>query len=186
MWVDDNDREILADQQVGVAHNPVSNMILASGVCPVPQLRARGIAVGIGVDGPASNDAQNMLEAIKTSVLLQRVDHLQATALTAEEAFEMATIGGARALRLETEVGSLEPGKKADLVVFDGNTAALANIHDPFGAIVYVATPRDVKDVWVDGARSVDAGTVVNVDTAEVAQRSRPIATALANAIGLG
>ncbi|HSF86682.1 MAG TPA: amidohydrolase [Acidimicrobiia bacterium] len=185
VWVDADDRETLADHQVGVAHNPVSNMILASGVCPVPELRRLGVDVGIGVDGAASNDAQNMLEAIKTSALLQRVHRLQATALSAEEAFEMATIGGARALRLETELGSLEPGKAADLVVFDGDSAALANIHDPFGAIVYVAGPRNVKDVWVAGAKSVANGHVVNVDTDEVAVRSRPIANRIATAVGL-
>lgn len=186
VWVDADDRETLADHQVGVAHNPVSNMILASGVCPVRELRALGVDVGIGVDGAASNDAQNMLEAIKTSVLLQRVNHLQATALSAEEAFEMATIGGARALRLDAELGSLEPGKAADLVVFDGDSAALANIHDPFGAIVYVAGQRDIKDVWVGGTKSLDNGRIVNVDPAEIVERSRPIANRIATAVGLG
>jgi len=185
VWVDADDRAILADHDVGVAHNPVSNMILASGVCPVPELRALGVDVGIGVDGAASNDRQDMLEAIKTTVLLQRVARLQATALSAEEAFEMATIGGARALRIDAELGSLEPGKAADLVVFDGTSAALANIHDPFGAIVYVAGPRDIKDVWVAGAKSVDDGRIVHVDTAEVTDRSRPIASRIATAVGL-
>ena len=122
VWVDENDRDLLAEHEVGVAHNPVSNMILASGVCPVPALRRLGVAVGIGVDGPASNDSQNMLEAIKLAVLLQRVDRLQATALAARDALAMATIEGARALRLDTELGSLEPGKQADLVVFDGRS----------------------------------------------------------------
>ena len=147
VWVDADDRRTLAKHQVGVAHNPVSNMILASGVCPLPDLRALGVDVGIGVDGPGSNDRQDMLEAIKATVLLQRVDSLQATAFSAREAFEMATIGGARALRLETELGSLEPGKAADLVVFDGDAPALANVHDPFGAIVFVAGPRGERRV---------------------------------------
>ena len=79
-----------------VAHNPVSNMILASGVCPVPELRRLGVNVGIGVDGPASNNRQDMLEAIKLAPLLQRVDRLQATALSARDALTMATIEGAR------------------------------------------------------------------------------------------
>ncbi|NIA24530.1 MAG: amidohydrolase family protein [Gammaproteobacteria bacterium] len=186
VWVDADDHELLAEHGVGVAHNPVSNMILASGVCPVPELRALGIAVGIGVDGPASNDRQDMLEAIKTTVLLQRVDRLQATAFSAGEAFAMATIDGARSLGLDHELGSLIPGKAADLVVFDGEAAALANIHDPFGAIVYCAGPTEVKEVWVAGTRSVEGGRIVHVDPVEVVERSRPIARRILRAAGLG
>ncbi|NOY57028.1 MAG: amidohydrolase family protein [Actinobacteria bacterium] len=186
VWVDADDRELLAEHGVGVAHNPVSNMILASGVCPVPELRALGVAVGVGVDGPASNDRQDMLEAIKTTVLLQRVDRLQATAFSAGEAFAMATIDGARSLGLDHEVGSLEPGKAADLVVFDGEAPALANVHDPFGAIVYSAGPTEVKDVWVAGTRSVVGGRIVHVDPVEAVERSRPIARRIITAAGLG
>ncbi len=186
VWVDNDDSDILSDYGVGVAHNPVSNMILASGVCPVPDLRRRGISVGIGVDGPASNDSQNMLEAIKLAVLLQRAKHLQATALSARDALAMATIEGARTLCLDSELGSLEPGKQADLVVFDGDTPTLANIHDPFQAVVYCAGPREVAEVWVAGSRSVADGEVVNVDPAEVAERSRPLARKLVKAAGIG
>lgn len=185
VWVDRDDIEMLARHEVGVAHNPVSNMILASGVCPVTELRAAGVSVGIGVDGPGSNDRQDMLEAIKTTALLQRVARLQATALTAEEAFEMATIGGARSLRLESDLGSIEPGKAADLVVFDGSAPALANVADPFAAVVFVAEPRHVKDVWVAGERSVREGRVVSVDEREVAERSRPIAERILQRAGL-
>jgi cytosine/adenosine deaminase-related metal-dependent hydrolase len=186
VWVDADDRRMLAEHGVGVAHNPVSNMILASGVCPVTELRASGVDLGIGVDGPGSNDRQDMLEAIKTTVLLQRVDHLQATALSAQDAFEMATIGGARALGLDAEIGSLEPGKAADFVVFDGDAPALANVHDPFGAIVYASGPREVKDVWVGGDRSVENGRIVHVDPRDVAERSRPIARRIVTAADLG
>lgn len=186
VWVDDADREMLAEHGVGVAHNPVSNAILASGVCPVPSLRRLGVPVGLGVDGAASNDRQDFLEALKLAVLLQRVDRLQATALTAREALEMATIDGARALGLDGELGSLEPGKAADLVVFDGDSPVLANVHDPFQAIVYCAGPREVKDVWVAGERSVIDGDVVGVDSTEVTRRSRPLAQRLAQKAGLG
>lgn len=185
VWVDADDSEMLAEHQVGVAHNPISNMILASGVCPVPDLRRRGIAVGIGVDGPASNDSQDMLEAIKATALLQRVDSLQATALSAEVAFEMATIEGARALQLDDELGSLEAGKAADLVVFDGAAPALATVHDPFAAVVFVAGPREVKDVWVAGSRSVEGGRVVHVDVHEITARSRLIARRIVTAAEL-
>jgi 5-methylthioadenosine/S-adenosylhomocysteine deaminase len=179
VWVDANDRQLLADYGVGVAHNPVSNMILASGVCPVRELRDLGVSVGIGVDGPASNDRQDMLEAIKMAPLLQRVSKLQATALSAREAFAMATIEGATALGIQYDVGSLEPGKSADLVVFDGGSAALANVHDPFESVVYVAGPRDVKDVFVGGKHIVDGGAVVTVDVDEIVERSRPMSRRL-------
>lgn len=185
VWVDADDRRLLAENGVTVAHNPVSNMILASGVCPVPQLRELGIDVGIGVDGPGSNDSQDMLQAIKTAVLLQKVDRLQATAFTAREAFEMATIGGARALGLDGQLGSIESGKLADLVVFDGDAPALANVHDPVAAIVYVAGPREVKEVWVAGSQSVANGRIVRVDPVEVARRSRPIAQRIVAAAGI-
>ena len=186
VWVDENDQDILAEHGVGVAHNPVSNMILASGVCPVAALRRLGLAVGIGVDGPASNDRQDMLEAIKLAVLLQRVNRLQATALSARDGLAMATIEGARSLCLDEQLGSLEPGKQADLVVFDGWSPALANIHDPFQAVVYCAGPREVSDVWVAGSRSVAGGEITGVDTVEVVERSWPLALKLAKRAGLG
>ncbi|MDA3023100.1 MAG: amidohydrolase [Actinomycetota bacterium] len=186
VWLDDDDRETLLAHGVAVAHNPVANMILASGVCPVPQLRAAGITVGIGVDGPASNDRQDYLEAMKTAVLLQRVHHLRARAMLARDAFRMATIEGARALGMQDEVGSLEVGKAADIVVFDGNSPALANVHDPHQALVYVAGPRDVVDVWVDGERSVEGGRITRVDVDDVVGRSRSHAVELARRAGLG
>jgi 5-methylthioadenosine/S-adenosylhomocysteine deaminase len=185
VWADAADRELLAAHGVGVAHNPVANMILASGVCPVPELLRLGVAVGLGVDGAGSNDRQDFLEVMKTAVLLQRVHHLQATALSARDALHMATIGGARALGLEDELGSIEEGKAADLVVFDGTSPALANLSDPYQAIVYCAGPREVKDVWVAGERSVVDGDVTRVDPAEVTARARPRVDELAR-LGFG
>lgn len=186
VWVDARDREVLAEHAVSVAHNPISNMILASGVCPVPELRRLGIAVGIGVDGAASNDRQDMLEALKMTVLLQRVDRLQATTLRAREALEMATLGGARAIGLDAMLGSLEPRKAADLVVLDGASPALANVHDPYQAVVYCAGPREVKEVWVAGRRSVADGEAVLVDPGAVSAMSRPLAIELVRQAGLG
>lgn len=184
--VDRADRALLAAHRVGVAHNPVSNMILASGAAPVAEMRALGIDVGIGVDGAASNDSQDMLQAIKAAAMLARVHHRQATAMSAREAFEMATIGGARALRMADRIGSLEPGKAADVVVLDGDSPALANVHDPFQALVWVAGSREIREVWVDGRPSVLAGDVVTVDVPDVVARSRPLARDLVRAAGLG
>jgi cytosine/adenosine deaminase-related metal-dependent hydrolase len=185
VWVDRDDRERYAANGVGVAHNPVANGILASGIAPVAEMRALGIPVGIGVDGPASNDSQDFLQAMKTAALLARVRDLQATAMSAREAFEMGTIGGAQALRMEDEIGSLEPGKRADVVVFDGNGPTLANVHDPYQAVVFVAGSREVRDVWVDGDLSVEQFEVTKVDVAEVVARSRPLARQLVREAGL-
>lgn len=174
VWVDQRDRELLAEHGVGVAHNPVANMILASGVCPVPELRRLGVAVGLGVDGPASNDSQDFLQVVKSAVLLQRVHHLQATAMLAEEAFHLATIGGACALGVDDELGSLEVGKAADLVILDGDAPALANVHDPYQAVVYCTGPTEVREVWVAGEPVVVDGSLTRVAMSEIVERSRP------------
>jgi len=185
VWVDRHDRQLLAEHRVGVAHNPVANMILASGVAPVLEMRQLGIDVGIGVDGAASNDSQDYLQALKSAALLARVHHQQAKAMSAREAWEMGTIGGARALRMDDVIGSLDVGKQADVVVFDGSGPTLANVHDPYQAVVFVAGSREVAEVWVAGEASLLDGDVVRVDAREVADRSRPEAAALAQLAGL-
>ncbi|ARF63858.1 amidohydrolase [Streptomyces violaceoruber] len=185
VWNSRRDMVLLAEHGVGVAHNPVANMVLGSGVCPLPELRELGVEVGIGVDGAASNDRQDMTEAIKATVLLQRVHHLRASAMSARDAFRMATIGGARALGMGAEVGSLEPGKAADVVVLDGDSPALANVHDPVQSVVYCAGPREVKEVWVDGRQVVAGGEAVSVRPADVVARSRDAAASLVRRSGL-
>ena len=163
-----------------VVHNPVANMILGSGVCPVPALRQAGIPVGLGTDGAASNDSQNMLEAVKTAALLQKVARLDPSALTAGDVLAMATLEGARALGLDERVGSLEPGKRADVVRLRGDRPGLANVHDPRQQVVYCTSPADVADVWVDGARRVADGRLVDHDLAALVEASRPLAADLA------
>lgn len=185
VWLDDPEIDLLLRHEVAVAHNPVSNMILASGVAPVPRLRREGVTVGLGLDGAASNDSQDMLGTLKTAALLQKVHHLQATALTAPAVFEMATIGGARALGLSGSIGSLEPGKAADLVLFHGRTPAMANIHDPYQKVVYCAGPADVAAVRVGGDLVARGGRVVDVDLAEIYPRAEELAIRLATDAGL-
>jgi cytosine/adenosine deaminase-related metal-dependent hydrolase len=155
-------------------------MILASGVCPVPRLLREGVRVGIGTDGAASNDSQDMFGAIKSAAVLQKVHHLQAVAMTAPQVMEMATIGGAKALGKEKEIGSLEVGKRADVVLLDGNGPELAVLHDPFQQIVYGATPRSVSEVWVDGVLRVTGAETVGVDRTALASEARQSARDLA------
>ncbi|MDP6867041.1 MAG: amidohydrolase [Acidimicrobiales bacterium] len=184
IWVTESDIELLAERSVSVAHNPVANMILGSGVCPVTQLQAAGLAVGIGTDGAASNDSQNMLEAVKATSLLQKVHHTNPAILPAQKTLEMATIDGARALGLEHEIGSLELGKRAD-VVLAGGTAELATIHDPYQQIVYCTSPRSISDVWIDGHQVLRACELVAIDEDKQIDRCRPLAESLTRDAGL-
>jgi 5-methylthioadenosine/S-adenosylhomocysteine deaminase len=177
---------LLAGAGVAVVHNPVANMILGSGVCPLAALRGAGIPVGIGTDGAASNDSQNMLEAVKSAALLQKVARLDPRALTAGDVLAMATVEGARALGLERRIGSLEPGKRADVVRLRGDRPGLANVHDPRQQVVYCTSPSDVADVWVDGARRVMDGHLVDHDLEGLVEASRPLAAELVARAGLG
>jgi 5-methylthioadenosine/S-adenosylhomocysteine deaminase len=186
IWVGEREIGLLADAGVAVVHNPVANMILGSGVCPLAALRGAGIPVGVGTDGAASNDSQNMLEAVKTAALLQKVARLDPRAATADDVLAMATVEGARALGLDGLVGSLQPGRRADLVRLRGDRPGLANIHDPRQQVVYCASPADVADVWVDGERRVADGRLVGHDLAALVEASRPLAADLVTRAGLG
>jgi 5-methylthioadenosine/S-adenosylhomocysteine deaminase len=180
VWCDERDLGLLAAHGVAVVHNPVANMLLASGVCPVGRLRREGVTVALGTDGPASNDNQDMFGVIKTTGLLHKLAALRANAITAREVLRMATIDGARALGIDRLVGSLEPGKRADLVLLEGNTPELATIHDPWQQVVYCATARCVGDVWVDGARRVRDGRLLGADVAALAADARELGRDLA------
>jgi cytosine/adenosine deaminase-related metal-dependent hydrolase len=186
IWCTERDIGLLASNDVAVAHNPVANMILGSGVCPVPRLLREGIDVALGTDGAASNDNQDMLAVLKCAALLQKVQALDPAAIDAPAVLEMATLGGARALGLDGVVGSLTKGKRADVVLLDGNAPELATIHDPFQQIVYCATPRCVSDVWVDGRRLMGDREVIGVDVGGLAAEARDAGAELARRAGLG
>lgn len=186
IWLREEDRETLAATRTGVVHNPVANMILASGVCRVGELRRAGIPVGIGTDGAASNDSQDMLGAVKSAPLVQKVHRLDPAALTAVDALRMATIEGAQALRLDDRIGSLEPGKRADIVRFRGDGPGLVVLHDPYQQVVYCATAPDVSDVWVDGQAVVRDGRFIAFDLSEVRGEAAGLAAELVQRAGLG
>jgi 5-methylthioadenosine/S-adenosylhomocysteine deaminase len=186
IWVGEPEIALLAGAGVAVVHNPVANMILGSGVCPLAALRGAGIPVGVGTDGAASNDSQNMLEAVKVAALLQKVARLDPRAATAGDVLAMATLEGARALGLDGLVGSLEPGKRADVVRLRGDRPGLANVHDPRQQVVYCTSAADVADVWVDGARRVMDGHLVDHDLAALVEASRPLAVELVTRADLG
>jgi len=158
-----NDADIakLSAARVGMAHCPSSNMTLGSGIAPVTRLKTTGVNVGLAVDGSASNDTSNMVREVRQAMLLQRVA-FGADAMTAREALAMATIGGARVLHREDEVGSIEVGKAADLIAFDLNDLAFAGAHaDPVAAVVHCAADRVDLSI-VDGAWRVRDGHLVD------------------------
>lgn len=183
--LDDEEIARLADHDVKVSHNPVSNMYLASGVAPVPAMLDAGLTVALATDGPASNNNQNMLQVLKYAALLQKVAHEDAEALTAEAVLEMATIGGARAIGLEREIGSLEVGKRADIIVISLDDPFIAPVHDPVSSIVYAAVGNEVRTVLIDGELVLDEGAPVRIDQAAVLGRAVRAAEDLATRAGL-
>ena len=185
IWVLEPDIEVLSESRSTVVHNPISNMILGSGVCPVPRLRSAGIPVGLGTDGSASNDSHDMLQVIKCASLLQKLHNLDPVALTARDVLRMATIEGARALGVDDRIGSLETGKQADVIRFSGAGCRLAYVHDPYQQIVYGAGAGDITDVWVQGKHVVGDGTVLTVSEPDVVRDARALAAQLYAAAGL-
>src|SRR6266478_1668903 len=152
IFVDETDRKILAERQVGCVHNPSSNMMLASGVSPVPEMRAAGVAVGLGTDGPAgSNNDLNLMEEMDLAAKLQKITRMDPRALGAKAVVEMATIAGARALHMEKEIGSLEAGKKADLILIGLDAPNAVPMYDVYAQLAYALKGSDVETVIVGG-----------------------------------
>lgn len=148
-----NDAEVAAlkDAGVGVAHNPQSNMKLASGIAPVPEMLRAGVSVGLGTDGAASNNDLNMWEEMDTAAKLHKVSTGDPRVIPAREAFAMGTIGGARALHLDKDIGSLEKGKRADLVIVDFDGLHQTPVYDFYSHLVYTTKASDVRTVVIDG-----------------------------------
>jgi 5-methylthioadenosine/S-adenosylhomocysteine deaminase len=183
IWVTEAEMDELHHRSIGVVHNPVANMILADGVCPVPSLRRRGVPVGLGTDGACSNDAQDALQAMKMASLLQKVSRNDPRVMTARDALAMATIEGARVLGLDHLIGSLEVGKQADLVLLQGD--GLSYVHDPAQAVVYAAGVRDVELTMVAGRVVTQRGQVAGDPGHELRLAARRLADVLAGTADL-
>jgi len=169
---------LFARTGTGVAHCPCSNMRLASGIAPIPQLRAAGVPVGLGVDGSASNDAAHMLGEARQAMLLARVGHGPA-AMSARQTLELATLGGARVLGRD-DIGALAPGMSADCVAFatDGLGMAGGAVHDPVAALVFCAPPQ-VSHSIINGRVIVRDGQLASVDLPRVLERHDQLARKL-------
>ncbi|MBL8186901.1 MAG: amidohydrolase [Acidobacteria bacterium] len=149
--VNDEEIAILKRREVGIAHCPQSNMKLASGTAPVPAMLKAGLRLGLGTDGAASNHDLSLWEEMDSAAKLHKLISGDPTAVPAQEALAMATIGGARALHLEQEIGSLEAGKRADVILVDLNAAHLTPIYNPLSHLVYATKASDVSDTIVNG-----------------------------------
>jgi len=173
VWLDDADLAILKARGVGVAHCPSSNMKLASGVAPVVKMLAMGLAVGLGPDGPAgSNNDFNLFEEMDLAAKLQKVTTGDPQALPASAALEMATIRGARVLGMEKEIGSLEPGKRADMILVRTDRPNAVPLYDPVSQMVYALKAEDVRDVMVNGKVVVRDATIQTLKQAEILQKA--------------
>jgi 5-methylthioadenosine/S-adenosylhomocysteine deaminase len=172
--LDDDDLDLVEASGAGVAHCPGSNMKLASGVARIPAISTRGIAIGIGTDSAASSNDLDLFPAMRTGGLLHALTSGPG-AVPARDLVAMATIGGATALGLHREIGSLEVGKRADFVVMEADSLAGNPAPDPYSAIVYALSSRDVREVVVQGSSRVSDGTLSGVDVGALARELRQV-----------
>jgi 5-methylthioadenosine/S-adenosylhomocysteine deaminase len=184
VWMTDDDLAIVSRRGVGISHNPESNMKLASGTAPVTRYLAANVALGLGTDGAASNNDLDMFEAMRQAALLHKLATGDPRAVPAAAALEMATRGGARVLGMERHVGSLEAGKRADLIVVNVQAARHTPMYDPVSHLVYVTRGDDVETVIVHGRTIMRNRRVLTLDEAAVLADARRLAGEVRAAVG--
>ena len=182
------ERDISAfkDYGVSVSHCPISNMILGSGAAPIPRLLKEGINISLACDGAASNDKQDMLEVLKITALQHKLISKDARVASAGEVLEMATLGGARAMLMDKQIGSLEVGKKADMFIYNPLKSNSIPVHDPISAIVYSSSPANIETTIVGGKIIMDKGRIIGVNENDTLWQTQKIAAALVGRAGLG
>jgi 5-methylthioadenosine/S-adenosylhomocysteine deaminase len=173
VWLTEAEMDLLAERGVRVVHNPESNMKLASGVAPIPDLLKRGVPVGLGTDGCASNNNLDLFQEMDFAAKVHKVHRLDPTVMPAETVLEMATQGGARVLGMEAEIGSLEVGKKADVIVVDLNRPHLQPVYNVVSHLVYAATGADVRDVIIDGKIVMQNRQLLTLDEERILARMK-------------
>jgi 5-methylthioadenosine/S-adenosylhomocysteine deaminase len=186
IFVDEADRKILAQHNVGCVHNPSSNMMIASGISPVPEMRAAGIAVGLGTDGPAgSNNDLDLMEEIDLAAKLAKIAKMNPLALNALAVVEMATIDGARALHMEKEIGSLEKGKKADLIMIGLDEPNAVPMYEIYAQIAYALKASDVETVMIGGHFVMRDHKLMTVNEQEAIAKAREYQKTIAASLGM-
>jgi 5-methylthioadenosine/S-adenosylhomocysteine deaminase len=183
VWVTDDDIRILKQHNVGVSHNPESNMKLASGAAPVTKYLAAGVALGLGTDGAASNNDLDMFEAMRQAAFLAKLVTRDPTAVPAQTALDLATIGGARAMAMDATIGSLEKGKRADLVTVSVAAARQTPLYDPVSHLVYVTRGDDVRTTIVNGKVLMKDRQVRTIDRARALADARALASRVKAAV---
>ncbi|MGC2230967.1 MAG: amidohydrolase family protein, partial [Candidatus Acidiferrum sp.] len=174
IFVNEKDRRILAERHVGCVHNPSSNMMLASGVAPVIDERAAGIAVGLGTDGPAgSNNDLDLMEEMDLAAKLQKITRMDPRALGAQSVVEMATIDGAKALHMENQIGSLELGKKADIILISLDEPNAVPMYGIYSQLAYALKGSDVQTVIIGGRVVMRDKKLLTLNEPEILAKAR-------------
>ena len=183
VWIEPEEIQLLQKRGVGVSHNPESNMKLASGTAPVPGYLKAGVALGLGTDGAASNNDMDMFEAMRQAAFLHKLTSKDPQMVSAQTALEMATIGGARVIGRETELGSLEAGKLADLLVVRMDQPRQTPMYEPVSHLVYTTRGDDVDTTIVNGRVLMRGGKVLTLDQAQVLAAARVAAAQVRAAV---
>ncbi|MBM3750667.1 MAG: amidohydrolase [Acidimicrobiia bacterium] len=186
VWVDDADMRMLAERRVGLSHNPESNMKLASGTAPVPAWLTHGVLAGLGTDGAASNNDLDMFEAMRVAAFLHKHASGDPRAMPARQALELATRRGAEALGMGDRIGSLEPGKLADVITVSVDSARQTPLYDPMSHLVYATHGTDVRTTIVHGRVLMRQRRVLTLDREAVLREARAMATKVAAAVRSG
>lgn len=179
IYISDTDIEILKRIKGGISHNPISNCKLSSGICDVVKLRKNGINVGLGTDGIGSTTTMDMFEEMKTAAYLQKVNTMEPTSILAYDILKMATIEGAKVLGLENEIGTIEVGKKADIIFIKNDKLHLCPDNDVCANIVYSANGADVDSVMINGKMIMQNRKMINLDEKQVMKQVKKIAKKL-------
>src|ERR1700756_1414591 len=186
IFVDAHDQKTLAERHVGCVHNPSSNMMLASGVSPVPEMRAAGVAVGLGTDGPAgSNNDLDLMEEMDLAAKLAKITKMDPRALNAKAVVEMATIEGARALHMDKEIGSLEKGKKADVILISLDEPNAVPMYDVYAQLAYALKASDVETVVIGGRIVMRDRKLLTVDEEQAMSKAREYRKKIAASLAL-
>jgi len=176
IWVDRDEIKILAETGTSVSHNPSSNAKLGSGVAPISEMIRSGVNVTLGTDGGPSNNSYDLVREMKIAILLQSVSHMDPSIIRAENLLEMATINGAKALMIDHMVGSIEVGKKADIIVVDGFKPHMRPLNNPVSHMVYAASGSDVKHTIVDGKLVMYNREILTFDEHKVLENAEKMA----------
>ena len=179
IYVSDSDIEILKKIKGGISHNPISNCKLSSGICDVVKLRKNGINIGLGTDGIGSTTTMDMFEEMKTAAYLQKVNTMEPSSISAYDILKMATIEGAKVLGLEKEIGTLESGKKADMIFIKTDKLHMCPANDVCANLVYSSNGADVESVMIDGKVIMQNRKMLNLDEKQVMRQVKKIAKRL-------